>query len=78
MQSGNIKMLARAPRLGARLGYSIDGCTVFVSSVIYGRERFTRVEAEECETLHFAGDLDTAVAAANYLQGAASIESMFA
>jgi hypothetical protein len=78
MQNGNIKMLARAPRLGARLGTSVEGCKVYVSTVLYGRERFTRVEADECETLHYAGDLDTDAAARGYFFGAPSIESQCA
>ena len=68
-------LLFRAPRLGARLGVPVDGCTVYVSTVLYGGERFTRVEAEECETLHYAGDIDTDKAARFYMDGAPCVEA---
>ena len=70
METGNVKMLARAPRLGARFGVTIEGATLYVSTVLYGQKKYTRVEADECETVHFSGVLGEYEAARAYMDGA--------
>lgn len=31
------------------MGVDVDGCRLWVSTILYGRQRFTRVDADECE-----------------------------
>lgn len=63
-------MISRAPLIGARMGVDVDGCRLWVSTILYGRQRFTRVDADECEPAFYEGDVDTYIAARNYLEGA--------
>ena len=66
----DLGLISRAPKLGATLIVTVDGCRMDVSTVLYAGRKFTRVEADECEPAFFEGVVDTYQAARDYLEGA--------
>lgn len=69
MDNINMGLLKRAPTIGARLGVRIDGALLWVSTVLYAGQLFTRVEAEECATLFYEGEVDSNEAGQRYIDG---------
>lgn len=65
----SLGLLERAPRMGARLSVRVDGCRLWVSTVLYARERFTRVEADECQPCFYPGEIDGLTAGRMYMDG---------
>lgn len=49
----NRTLILRAPALGARLGVSVQGCKMWVSTIRFANELWTRVETDECEPLFY-------------------------
>ena len=70
MSNVSFDLIKQAPCLGARLGVTVDGCKVWVSTILFAGELYTRVEADECEPCFYLGDIDTRTAAQNYIEGA--------
>lgn len=52
-----------------KVGISIEGATMWVSTVFVGTHVFTRVEADEAATIHYRGRFEPQDAAAAYLGG---------
>ena len=49
--------LAQMDRMGARLGYSHKGLYVYISTVLFAGEKYTRVECDGFTPEHFPGSI---------------------